>query len=353
MSTTPYATDHANGCIPELENAVNLVDPSRDALYNFDQSSHSKYMAAAPWATDPNYFTSIRVSAVALLKMVMHAQEGGDLEVMGLMQGYVSSQTLVVTDAYRLPVEGTETRVNAQEEAYEYMVSYLELCRSGGREENAVGWYHSHPGYGCWLSGIDVATQASQQAGNDPFVAVVIDPKRTISTGKVEIGAFRTYPEDYIARKPKGEVDDNSHGIPMDKVGDFGAYSSRYYALDVQNYKSTLDTEILSSLWNRYWAATLSQNPLVASRDFMTDQIAELSKKIRKASHALSDGTAQSRNSLASTSRDRDLENINQEGQGIVSEGRSGLVSAQVKTTLFQGLGQEAPLHEETPETKP
>jgi hypothetical protein len=22
-----------------------------------------------------------------------------------------------------------------------------------------VGWYHSHPGYGCWLSGIDVGTQ--------------------------------------------------------------------------------------------------------------------------------------------------------------------------------------------------
>ena len=21
-----------------------------------------------------------------------------------------------------------------------------------------IGWYHSHPGYGCWLSGIDVST---------------------------------------------------------------------------------------------------------------------------------------------------------------------------------------------------
>ena len=32
-----------------------------------------------------------------------------------------------------------------------------------GREENAIGWYHSHPGYGCWLSGIDVSTQMLNQ----------------------------------------------------------------------------------------------------------------------------------------------------------------------------------------------
>jgi proteasome lid subunit RPN8/RPN11 len=26
-----------------------------------------------------------------------------------------------------------------------------------------VGWYHSHPGFGCWLSGVDVHTQQVQQ----------------------------------------------------------------------------------------------------------------------------------------------------------------------------------------------
>lgn len=37
-----------------------------------------------------------------------------------------------------------------------------------------LGWYHSHPGYGCWLSGIDVTTQATHQQFEDPFVAVVV-----------------------------------------------------------------------------------------------------------------------------------------------------------------------------------
>ena len=64
-----------------------------------------------------------------------------------------------------------------------------------GRLENMVGWYHSHPGYGCWLSGIDVGTQSTQQTYSEPFLAIVIDPHRTIAAGKVEIGAFRTYPE--------------------------------------------------------------------------------------------------------------------------------------------------------------
>ena len=43
-----------------------------------------------------------------------------------------------------------------------------------GRSENACGWYHSHPGYGCWLSGIDVGTQMLNQQFQEPFVAVVV-----------------------------------------------------------------------------------------------------------------------------------------------------------------------------------
>ena len=27
------------------------------------------------------------------------------------------------------------------------------------RPEMVVGWYHSHPGFGCWLSSVDINTQ--------------------------------------------------------------------------------------------------------------------------------------------------------------------------------------------------
>lgn len=70
---------------------------------------------------------------------------------------------MIIQDCWALPVEGTETRVNAHSQAYEYMSKYMEDIRSVDRLENAIGWYHSHPGYGCWLSGIDVSTQKLHQ----------------------------------------------------------------------------------------------------------------------------------------------------------------------------------------------
>jgi 26S proteasome regulatory subunit N11 len=53
-----------------------------------------------------------------------------------------------------------------------------------------VGWYHSHPGFGCWLSSVDVNTQQSFEALNARAVAVVVDPIQSVK-GKVVIDAFR------------------------------------------------------------------------------------------------------------------------------------------------------------------
>ncbi len=47
-----------------------------------------------------------------------------------------------------------------------------------------VGWYHSHPGFGCWLSGVDINTQQSFEALSDRAVAVVVDPIQSVK-GKV------------------------------------------------------------------------------------------------------------------------------------------------------------------------
>ncbi|PVU88594.1 hypothetical protein BB561_005768 [Smittium simulii] len=127
--------------------------------------------------------------------MFSHARHGDDIEVMGLLQGKVEDRTMLVMDVFALPVEGTETRVNAHHEANEYMVQYLDNSKQANRPENAIGWYHSHPGYGCWLSGIDVSTQKLNQAYQEPWLAIVVDHKRTSSLGTVDIGAFRTYPE--------------------------------------------------------------------------------------------------------------------------------------------------------------
>jgi COP9 signalosome complex subunit 5 len=77
----------------------------------------------------PHYFKHIKISALALLKMVMHSRSGGNLEVMGLLLGKVDGNTMIVMDSFALPVEGTETRVNAQAQAYEYMAAYTEAAK--------------------------------------------------------------------------------------------------------------------------------------------------------------------------------------------------------------------------------
>jgi len=56
----------------------------------------------------------------------MHARSGGQYEIMGLMQGKLEGDTFVVMDAFALPVVGTETRVNAANEANEFMIQYIE-----------------------------------------------------------------------------------------------------------------------------------------------------------------------------------------------------------------------------------
>ena len=208
-----------------------------------------------------------QVSALALLKMVMHARSGGNLEVMGLLLGKVDANIMVVMDSFALPVEGTETRVNAQAQGYEYMTAYIEAAKQVGRLENAIGWYHSHPGYGCWLSGIDVSTQMLNQNFQDPFVAIVIDPVRTISAGKVNLGAFRTYPKGY---KPPDDGPSEYQTIPLSKIEDFGVHCKQYYSLEVSYFKSAMDKRLLDSLWNHYWVNTLSSSLLITNSEYTT-----------------------------------------------------------------------------------
>lgn len=43
--------------------------------------------------------------------------------------GKVDANTMIVMDSFALPVEGTETRVNAQAQAYEYMTAYIEAAK--------------------------------------------------------------------------------------------------------------------------------------------------------------------------------------------------------------------------------
>lgn len=341
----------------EAENDILTIDPEKNALYTLPEASVYKNLTEQqkPWKENANYFTDVKISALALLKMTIHARSGGSIEIMGLMIGYVSGTSFVITDAYRLPVEATETRVNAHEEAYGYMATFAELSRAADRQENPIGWYHSHPGYGCWLSGIDVGTQKLWQQGDTPFVAVVIDPDRTVSAGRVEIGAFRTYPENYRTQD-KIVQEDGFQAIPAGKIEDFGAHANNYYSLEVSHYKSTLDQQLIDLLWNKYWTSTLSQSPLFSNADFIHQQIADHTAKIRQqvkskgqrsvtSRHAPSEllPSADSKTNLK-IAPEKVLNQLVKSGNKISVEATAGLMAAEVREKLFLGVVQEARL---------
>lgn len=250
-----------------------------DVLYKYDEALHKRICQQKPWKTDPHYFKDVKICASALIKMVMHARSGGSIEVMGMIVGKViEGGTMVVTDAFALPVEGTETRVNAGNEAMEYMVQYMEHMKQVGRKENAIGWYHSHPGYGCWLSGIDVSTQMLNQQFQEPWLAIVIDPVQTMATGRLYLGAFRTYPKDYTP--PASSGSDLYQSIPLAKIEDFGVHAKMYYELPVSYFNSSLDTKLLNFLWNKYWVSTLSSSPLQANQEFTAGQVSDVAAKM-------------------------------------------------------------------------
>ncbi|KAL0571024.1 COP9 signalosome catalytic subunit rri1 [Marasmius crinis-equi] len=343
----------------DLLNNIQELSPE-DEIFKYDAEEQKKIDSAAPWESDPHYFKKCKISAVALIKMVgslfhswksywkvllqvIHARSGVPYEIMGMMQGKVMGTTMVIMDSFALPVQGTETRVNAGNEAAEYMVQYNEGSKQVGRLENAIGWYHSHPGYGCWLSGIDVTTEMNNQKYQDPFVAVVVDPNRTISAGKVDIGAFRTYPENY---KPPNTSPSEYQSIPLSKIEDFGVHANQYYQLEVEIFKSSLDNELLGMLWNKYWANTLSQSPLISNRAYAVSQLSDLHQKLSKAATAVPStrATLPSLPEKENSSKTEKEEKKKEESQlaksvkdsaKIAVEAQHGLIAQVIKDVIF------------------
>lgn len=187
-------------------------------------------------------------------------------------------------DAQALPVEGFETRVIADDQdVVNYMISLGENNELSTRE-TFCGWYHTHPfdldeHSHCYLSATDVSTQLSVRlsaihvcSGNgscvqwqraedprgNPWLAIVIDPLRSLAKNRPELMAFRVYPPDYSGpanQTPDGTVvtDDSK------RVRNWGSCWERYYKLEVSYFMSELSQNTLGIVKNSFmWTSTLT-----------------------------------------------------------------------------------------------
>lgn len=137
----------------------------------------------------PDTAEKVQISSLSLLKMLKHGRAGVPMEVMGLMLGeFVDDFTITCVDVFAMPQHGTGVSVEAVDEVFQ--TNMLEMLKQTGRPQTVVGWYHSHPGFGCWMSGVDQNTQQSFERLHPRAVAVVIDTVQSVK-GKVVIDAFR------------------------------------------------------------------------------------------------------------------------------------------------------------------
>jgi len=216
--------------------------------------------SGAPPSDTPAVDTAeqVYISSLALLKMLKHGRAGVPMEVMGLMLGeFVDEYTVRVIDVFAMPQSGTGVSVEAVDPVFQ--AKMLDMLKQTGRPEMVVGWYHSHPGFGCWLSGVDINTQQSFEALSDRAVAVVVDPIQSVK-GKVVIDAFRLINPNMmvLGQEPRQTTSVLGHLVKPSIQALIHGLNRHYYSIAINYRKNELEQRMLMNLNKKSWSDGLT-----------------------------------------------------------------------------------------------
>lgn len=208
---------------------------------------------------------TVYISSLALLKMLRHGRAGVPMEVMGLMLGeFVDDFTVKVMDVFAMPQSGTGVSVEAVDPVFQ--TKMMDMLRQTGRPESVVGWYHSHPGFGCWLSSVDINTQQSFEQLNPRAVAVVVDPIQSVK-GKVVIDAFRLINPQLLmmGQEPRQSTSNLGHLNKPSIQALIHGLNRHYYSIGIDYRKTALEENMLMNLHKHVWTEALEMD------DFRTE----------------------------------------------------------------------------------
>jgi 26S proteasome regulatory subunit N11 len=215
---------------------------------------------SAPGQDTPNLIDNsetVYISSLALLKMLRHGRAGVPMEVMGLMLGeFVDDFTVRVVDVFAMPQSGTGVSVEAVDPVFQ--TKMMDMLRQTGRPETVVGWYHSHPGFGCWLSSVDINTQQSFEQLTPRAVAVVVDPIQSVK-GKVVIDAFRLIAPQTLmmGQEPRQTTSNLGHLNKPSIQALIHGLNRHYYSIGIQYRKTGLEENMLMNLHKEVWTEGL------------------------------------------------------------------------------------------------
>ena len=180
------------------------------------------------------------------------------MEVMGLMLGeFVDEYTVRCVDVFAMPQSGTSVSVESVDPVFQQQM--LDMLKLTGRPESVVGWYHSHPGFGCWLSGVDCNTQQSFEQLHPRCVAVVVDPIQSVK-GKVVIDAFRLINPQMLmmGQEPRQTTSNIGYLTKPSIQALIHGLNRHYYSLAISYRKNELEEKMLMNLHKRSWTRGLA-----------------------------------------------------------------------------------------------
>jgi len=231
----------------------------------------------------------VYISSLALLKMLKHGRAGVPMEVMGLMLGeFVDDYTVRVIDVFAMPQSGTGVSVEAVDPVFQ--AKMLDMLKQTGRPEMVVGWYHSHPGFGCWLSGVDINTQQSFEALSDRAVAVVVDPIQSVK-GKVVIDAFRLINPNMmvLGQEPRQTTSVLGHLNKPSIQALIHGLNRHYYSIAINYRKNELEQRMLMNLNKKSWVDGLTLRDYNQHCSLNQDTVGEMLKLAKDYDKALGD----------------------------------------------------------------
>jgi len=121
-------------------------------------------------------FYEVYILSETLGTTVEHCKSQVPYEAIGFLVGkdyrWLGKKYVEVVGSIRGKTKASEVRVEFDDGVMGEIVTELRQRYPG---QLVVGWYHSHPGYGCFMSPTDIETQKS--CFREPYhVALVVDP---------------------------------------------------------------------------------------------------------------------------------------------------------------------------------
>jgi len=270
--------------------------------------------------------------------MLKHGRAGVPMEVMGLMLGeFVDDYTVRVVDVFAMPQSGTGVSVEAVDPVFQ--AKMLDMLKQTGRPEMVVGWYHSHPGFGCWLSGVDINTQQSFEALSERAVAVVIDPIQSVK-GKVVIDAFRLINPNLmvLGQEPRQTTSNLGHLQRPSIQALIHGLNRHYYSIAINYRKNELEQKMLLNLHKKTWMDGLTLTDYkehCKGNESTVKSMVELAKAYNKAVED-EDKLTPEQLAIKNVGKQDPKRHLEEHVNQLMNDNIVQLLGAQISTEVFQ-----------------